>query len=319
MPRKNNLRAKLLRFPLPRGPPAAKKRRARKGKKANPKARNVMSLFNANREGVWGLLRPVSPYLIVRTTTTISDAKKVHIFCPMLYNDGTYPETWLSWCGVSDVAGSSGINAASNTLPLAVPALDSFITGSAEICPATMTVRIINSNALQTTSGTVYACRCTSNLSLGGRTSAWTTYADAIMGSSRPNVFTAAQLALHPYHGHALPMDMTEAGDFRGATASTLNAGGFTWSSNNIRPAALTPIVVYNPDALTLSYSVTIQWRVRLDGLNPLAAQQIHHPVSPPGLVDRALAAASRSEQAFEIVRDVSEGLSMARVALGGA
>jgi len=261
------------------------KRPNKKAPKPKQKARRMMArpglLLDATRDGVLGLPRPVGKYMVVRTTTTVSAvANFCNVFCPFIVDDGVTVAKWMPMVGVRDVNAGLAINAANNTRPVLVTGLDQFSQGLTEIVPAHFSVRVINSNALQTTSGTIYLGRLASSFDAGGSTLTWTDAFNNFLSSSKPRAVSAAYLALNTLHADAVPIEFDELSDFMGVIATSSITNPFTWGSDAYKPGALSPLYVFNPAGVALDFQITVQWRVRLDANNPLASSHVNVPLT---------------------------------------
>merc|ERR1711964_554575 len=126
--------------------------------------------------------------------------------------------------------------------------------------PAAFSVQIMNPNALQTTSGIVYAGRSRQMVGLANKTDTWTQLANELVSYSNPRLMSAGKLALRGVQIDAVPFDMNAMSDFETRFASL--AGPYTNSDESFRFDAMAPIYVYNPEAIVLQYLVCCEWRV---------------------------------------------------------
>lgn len=267
--------------------------------------RQLHNYLNAASDSTLGLPRPTGPYTIVRTTSVFTHSSRVNLFCPWINCDGVLPEKFMPWCGVRDVSASLPINGTNNTASYPISTTDSFTVGglsATELVPATMTVRVTCGKPLQTASGLIYLGRCPGNMSAGGTTMTWDDAIAALASVSKPKVVSAAALALDPHECHAVPYDFEEVSNFREMLPLSALGSPFSWTNDRFRPAALSPIFVWNPNGEDLNFEVIIQWRVRLDSANPLAAVHTYHPIAPLSLWDRVVNMVSSTESAFSSV-----------------
>ena len=79
------------------------------------------------------------------------------------------------------------------------------------------------------------------------------------------------------------------------------------------------PIVIYNPNSLSLQVVVTVEWRVRFDPSNPAQAGHVQHPVSSDITWGRALTAMeAMGHGVHDIVETVQRyGMAAGRIARG--
>jgi len=259
-----------------------------------------MGHFDARRDGVFGLLRPVGPYTVIRTVTVMSTNSKFSLFCPFIRNDGGVgTDKWFDICSIQAVNSANAINGVLNTAYLPIPGLDSLSATATEIVPAALSVRIANGNALNTTSGMIYLGRSTGNLGYGGSTQTWDALANNLVTTSKTLSVPAARLVLTPHIAHSYPLNFNEFTEWNEPIVSSVEFNPFTWSDERIKPAALAPLWVYNPSAVQLDYTVTMQWRVRLDVSNPLVSDHKEFPLSSIGEMFGAVAAMARAYTAW--------------------
>lgn len=233
------------------------------------------------------LPRAVGPYTIVRTTTSITTNAAMNVFGTFRVNTNAGTE-WCDVCGVSSVNAALPINASSNTNAYAVPIPGAYgaAAGSGLTCvPSALSVQIMNGNALQTTSGIVYAAVCPAQLALGGRAGNWNAFESEIVSYMKPRLLSAGKLALRGVQMNSYPLSMSQVSEFTGATQ--LDSGSLSWlgeaaasGRDSITPMGWAPIAVVNPTQLSLTYLVTIEWRVRFDISNPAVSSHSHHPVT---------------------------------------
>lgn len=280
---------------------------------------NKMHLFDATKPQVLGLIRPVGPYTMIRTTNSFSSSSGMSILCPFLYFDGTIPQKWFGVAGLQNVPGLLGnaVNAAASTQALYIPGLDSLISSSTEIVPAAYTVRLMNGNALQTTNGIVYIGRSNSNLAYGNSTTTWGALGTALASTMNTISVSAARLALNPHRANCLPLDYNEMCDFQEIVTGSGYAAPFAWTGEALRPGAMSPLFVYNPAGITLEFQVTIQWRLRLDPLNPLASDHKQYRTSPITEIEEAVVGTIASGAAW--VAEEAVRTNVTRAALFGA
>lgn len=239
------------------------------------------------------LPRAVGDYTVIRTTEVFSGTNKCNLYGPMKtqVGGGTTKgrEAWSSICAVRSNALSSteladGVGTNSNE-KRTFSAMASGAWNNANVTPAAFTVKVMNPEALQTTSGIVYIGRAKQMLNPGGNTRSWGDFAQELVSYSTPELCAAGRLALRGVKVDAVPYDMNSLADFR-----PLDAGdnlNFTWSSDDIVYDGFAPIFVYNPNGVDLQIMICCEWRVRFDPSNPAYASHSYHQPSTLGYWDR--------------------------------
>lgn len=233
-------------------------------------------------------------YIVVRTMATFNSNEAIGLFGTntIVRGDngtatgGDWTNVVARFTGVSDVIGQ-GVWTERSTAPLGS---DSGLGGMAELTPAAFSVRVINPNALQTTSGSVYVGRCTSALhtpaSTDGRTG--TTLMNQLLAYKAPAQMSASQLAMRPIRIDAVPTDLSTLSKFTNLSAVPDNRPGVQWNDNATVNCnsfeGFAPIFVYNPSGVSLNYQVAIEWRLRVDPLNPMGASAKSQGYTPPNV-----------------------------------
>jgi len=273
------------------------------------------------------LPRPVGPYCVVRTTATIITSAACHIFSPMMLrdnnNDSSNNPQWIAACGVSCVnpAGPMGTSSThqENTILHRMAGVDA-LTGAAEVLPCAMTVNVMNAGSLQTTSGMTYMARVNQQLGLGGDQRPWYLFEEQAISYYSPRLMSAAKLALRGVTCDAYPLDMTDYSSFTRLTPSASITGEnkqtFNWGQN-VQPAGLTPIVFFNQgEFASLTFLVTMEWRVRFDPGNPATAAHSFHGHTPDSVFSELIGdAASAGHGVKDIVETVAEYGGLAALA----
>jgi hypothetical protein len=155
----------------------------------------------------------------------------------------------------------------------------------ARLTPAAFTVKVMNPEALQTTSGIVYIGRAKQMLNPGGSTRTWDELANELISYSTPELCAAGRLALRGVKVDAVPYDMNSLADFRPLAQGTNIP--FTWSNDEVLYDGFAPIFVYNPNNVELQLMICCEWRVRFDPSNPAYATHTYHRPSTTGYWDR--------------------------------
>lgn len=272
-----------------------------------PRNRGLGLSLSAYSSRTLGLIQPTAPYTIITMTKVISSDARVIVFGTFAI-ETSLGTNWVPIASICDVSHSSAINATGNTHLYKFTNFDGLARAS-EYVPAAISVKVTNPNALQLTSGTVQLTRVQGNTSYGGSTLPWDQAAEALLANCKPLIVSASELAMKPLYGHGLPNDFTEVARFDQmalSTDTTFNLP-FTWSTQSLHPAAFTPLLVYNqvtssgsttPSSLT--YEVTIKWRVRVAPDNPFSSTHTYQPVSSPSLWQSVVARHSAITSGFE-------------------
>jgi len=191
---------------------------------------------------------------------------------------------------VGDVNQTLDINAANNALFTTSPL--SGLGDAATVCPSAFSVQILNPQALQTTSGIVYAGVMNTQAAIAGRTETWDSYADKFVQFQAPRLMSAGKLALRGVQIDSYPLNMSEVSNFTPIRKVGDNVGTYTVGSAETRGWA--PIIIYNtgaggPAGLELELLITTEWRVRFDLDNPAAASHSIHPVATDSAWDKMM------------------------------
>ncbi len=256
---------------------------------------NSLQYFDATLPPHLALPRPVGPYAVIRTTELFDSTASFMMFAFLASDHGsTNTEVeWLAACGVSSVAAGTSINGANNTSLIPMVGLDT-LGNSAVICPAALTVQVMNGNALQTTSGIIAGGIATTQNILGGDSRTWAAVASQFISYMSPRMLSAGKLALKAVRGSSYPLDMSDASSFRTVRPYSSIGTTFTWNGDAVRPSGFAPICVWNVDGVNLTYMVTMEWRVRFDPANPASAAHTHHPMAKMETWEKVIKQATR-------------------------
>jgi hypothetical protein len=201
-----------------------------------------------------------------------------------------YGDNWSNICSVVSNDPTAAIGASLNTRRNQFSAMDASSWSDARLTPAAFTVKIMNPEALQTTSGIIYVGRAKQMLnpgrSPGSSTRTWDELANELVSYSSPELCAAGRLALRGVKIDAVPYDMNALSEFR--TLDQLNpVATFTWNTDSLLFDGFAPIFVYNPNGVALQIMVCCEWRVRFDPSNPAYASHTYHRPSTAGYWDR--------------------------------
>jgi len=239
------------------------------------------------------LPRAVGDYTVVRTTEIFSSGSQFNLFGPMMTKDAVGNQAWSNICAVSCGAGSWGgradhpINQDNATIKRTYESMGPGIRSwdNVRVAPAAYTVKIMNPEALQTTSGMVYIGRAKQMLNPGGDGRTYEQLAQQLVSYSTPELCAAGRLAMRGVKVDAVPYDINALSDFR-TMALSANAN-ITWADDSLMYDGFAPIFVYNPNNVNLQFMVCCEWRVRFDPDNPAYATHTYHQPSTLGYWDR--------------------------------
>jgi hypothetical protein len=267
--------------------------------------------FDANHPAHLPLPLQTGPYMVMRVTTKIAavDAKPVMMFGTFRtrFQDNRVTEAggivsigrqqfkdgWSSICAVGGDVGQVVANSSTKWFPQPLAELGD----SATITPAAMSLQIMNSAALQSSSGIVYAARLKTQFRGQDEDRTWGSLGDQMVSFMQPRLLSAGKIALRGVKIDSVPLNTFELQDFD----QMLDPGPFleeqpftpylsNWRSEATAPMepnivqsskGFAPIVVYNPDSVGLEYLVTTEYRVRFDIGHPAAStHKLHAPSS---------------------------------------
>lgn len=230
------------------------------------------------------LPRAVGDYTVIRTTQVLTTVGKFNLFGPLR----NASDTWSNICHVQPLYGHPTIDFAvsGNQVTFAgFEAMTGASWGDARVTPAAFTIKVMNPEALQTTSGVIYMGRAKQMLNMGGSTRTWQAIADDLVSYSSPELCAAGKLALRGVKVDAVPYDMNALSDFRPLQASSGFNG--TWTNDILMFDGFAPIYLYNPNGVQLQVMVCCEWRVRFDPSNPAYASHTYHKPSTLGYWDK--------------------------------
>lgn len=271
-----------------------------------------------------GLPRAVGPYAVVRTTRIVESNRRVNVFGTAVDLDGNWSNT-VMW---SSVAGGTAVNALNNVelFGEAIPGITSGSDSTLTVVPSAITVQVMNANPLQTTTGLVYAAVCPAQLSMVDNFRTWDTFESEFISFMKPRLMSMPKLALRGVQLNSYPLNMSAIANFEGIANHA--DGVATWVSTG--PArdgqfltGWAPIVVVNTGHATdsLTFAITVEWRVRFDISNPAVASHQHHPITPDkvwdGMVKTAMSLGNGVREIAETVANVGQAVSSLR-AIGG-
>jgi len=217
----------------------------------------------------------------VRTTRRISTDRACMIFGAFKRPEESASNAgeWSNTCAIGSILPGTAINSTTaNAYLYSCPLSFSSVGSSlATAVPSAVTVQILNPQALQTTSGVIYAGIMSTQAAIGGRSQTWEALFDTFVNYMSPRLLSAAKLSLRGVQMSSYPLNMNPISEFtelmeRADTASVMN-------ENVEEPCGWAPMLVYNPNGVQLEYLVTVEWRVRFDLQNAASAGHVHHPI----------------------------------------
>ena len=263
------------------------------------------------------LPRPIAPYTTTRITTTFTTNDE-YVILGTFANHFGIEDTWST--AVAMLRGSSaGATAMNGDWGLKVLDQNVSVAGLTMV-PSAFTVQVINPEALQTTSGTIFMARSGQQLKYY-RNSVLTTQElfENLKTVNPPRLCSAGKLALRGVVANALPFSMSQLSEFRNATFPNTSAGGvIQWNDTGTNPWAgspsgFSPIYVHNPNEVGLSYIVTVECRVRFNPGNIAAAGHRAYPSAPLKVWENVVQGASST---FHGVQDIAEAVASAGAAV---
>lgn len=243
------------------------------------RAKRLVSLLDARVPRTIGLPRAVGPYSVIRVSRLIQTSAPVIIFgCHQSGSSST--DRWSNFCAVGAFDPTLAINATNNAFYYASPIEK--LGDVAEVCPASMTVQVMNPTPIQSASGVFAMARVNQQLNFASSTETWNDFIAQFLSYYSPRLMSGGKLSIRGVVCHSYPLDMNDYSDFRRLLSQT---EGHRTIVENLAPAALAPIVFINsqtaPEPPTMSFLVTQEWRVRFDPGNPATASHMFHDVTP--------------------------------------
>jgi hypothetical protein len=237
------------------------------------------------------LPRPVGPYLPVRLTTVYNwvgspDHEFMIIGPCQSAIPGSVQQTWSNCVAL--------LNRKPTTDPINVEDgwwaitqnFDAFAGSGCTIVPAACTVQVMNTAALQTTSGVIWGGRFRTMPDLGTSTTPVATLINSALEFNAPRNMSAGKLALRGVQGDLVPGDMNDLSDFRPIST---RGTPFTWSQNDFGPAGFLPAFIYNQSRVPLQIIITVEYRVRFPVDNVASAAHRRFHATPSSVWERGL------------------------------
>jgi hypothetical protein len=271
--------------------------------------------LDARQPGNPPLPRAVGPYTTVPVTKHFYSSAKELLVGPLYISEASEPEDWGNAIALASVDSAVAVGGANNTSVFTSDAIGTTGWNDAMIVPASVTVVVSNSAALLNTAGDVFVGRTTQQINWGAGTLPWADKMAGVTAYSAMHPVSAADLNQHPKQVDLLPLDMNAYSAFRPIRNYFTGGTNTTWGAN-MRFAAFSPAFIHNPTQVTLTVSVTIQYRVRFDPSNPAYGGGTLHLAAPPGYWDRLLAYAQQAGTMAHDVVTSETGRSVAQQAV---
>lgn len=258
------------------------------------------------------LPRPTGPYTVIRTTQLIESSANMMVLGPT-WDDAKGQWTNLMAYGIIDR--SKKWDDANNVYQYTFQSMKNSSWDAVQVVPAAFSVQLMNPNALQDTSGIVYAGRVRTAWRVkehGADTGE--TNANQFISYNTPRLLAAAKLAFRGTQTDSVPFNMSRVADFTGLHTTdpgSTSVGSGTWDFSGFNPQ-----FYYNPDGIKLQYLVCCEWRVRFDPSNPAQASHVQHPHADESIWLRCLQAA---EAAGNGVIDIADRVAQTGNAIFGA
>jgi len=252
------------------------------------KPQTVVKGLNAFDSSHVPLPRAVGDYTVIRSTEVFTGSEKFHVLGPMKVNS-LGGDAWTNFCCQSANNINAAVGASSNTKRTNFSAMQTDSWKEARLTPAAFSVKLMNPEALQTTSGIIYVGRTKQMLNCGGSARTYANLANELVSYSSPELCAAGRLALRGVEVDAVPYDMNSMAEFRplAQISTTGSDANVTWANDSVMYDGFAPIFVYNPNGIALQFMVCCEWRVRFDPSNPAYASHTYHRPSTPGYWDR--------------------------------
>lgn len=265
-------------------------RQAKPKKRVNAyKSQLSSECWNAFSPHHLALPRAIGEYTVTRGTRQITTMDKLIIVGTWQYssdNQTTSSGYGRNWCDVVALGCGDLDKKPSESAWAAykMPMLVSGLSSHCQIVPSACSVQIMNANALQTTHGMLYIGKMKVQPAYAGdNTDSAGTIANNFVSYMAPRLVAAAKLALRGIHVDSHPLNMNRLADFtqiyRGFSGSVDAPGNQAWE-NGLLPTGFAPIVIYNPDGVSLNLLVCHEYRTRFDLFNPACASHRYHAPS---------------------------------------
>lgn len=240
---------------------------------------------------------------------------------------------WTNICAVRAPAASTApMNDPSNCQLITVPGIDGPTLGNATtLVPSAMTIQMMNPEALNDTTGIIYAGVMNQVPQLGNSTRTWVDFAQDFVAFNKPRLVSAGKVTLAGCEADLVPMNMEALAHFS-PLKSYKDSSDVTWNmlegSSGTPPvlnfnsefAGFSPFVIYNPNSVALQFLVTVEYRLRFDISHPASStHEYHRPASLAswGNVIKTMCAMGNGvKDIAEVVASTGQALQNARPAM---
>jgi len=274
------------------------------------------------------LPRSVGPYTVVRTSRLFSSNDKINIFGTFRIHpaagtsgadNGPYWSNIICAHGKTSVGpihtGPSTAFSITN-MPGGNPVAAETDNSCFTCCPAAISVQIMGSESVMNATGQLAAAVCPARLDLSDDSRSWETVEQEFVAYFRPRLMSAGKLVLRGVQMDSHPLSMADVSDFLPMRGSNVDLPAQAWGGPAApHPQGWAPIVVYNPGQTTLSFIVSVEWRVRFDLSNAAVASHSHHGVSTDAAWDKHI---QRASAALPGVLDIVEKVANTGMAIYG-
>jgi hypothetical protein len=224
---------------------------------------------------------------------------------------------WSDICIAEQGAGTAiGTTAATKFFGIPTPG-GTGVMSTMTACPAALSVQIMNGTALSSANGLITACVVPARLDVTNDPRTWGILSSNVTSFMRPRILTAGKLTLRGVQLDSFPLSMHDCSAFMPVQFAPDKGVNDVWDfSRHLEPKGWAPFFVSNPEGATLTYLVTIEWRVRFDIGNPAVSSHSHHGVSSDASWERHIQAAHRQlPGVLDIVEKVaSTGLAVSKM-----
>jgi len=234
------------------------------------------------------LPRPTGPYTVIRTTQLVASGSGLILFGPTFDRDKSL---WTNHCAYAYNDFNSPGSKSNNLKTYAFTTIAGSNWNGAQVVPSAFSVQMMNPNAIQTTSGIIYAGRLRTAFKMSESSgTAGAALANEFVSYNNPRLLSSAKLAFRGTQTDLVPYNMSELANFTKCETDT--PGDFTGGPNMNDNQGFAPMFVYNPDGVALQFLVCCEWRVRFDPSNPAQASHVQHNHAPESVWMQALHAA---------------------------
>jgi hypothetical protein len=271
------------------------------------------------------LPRSVGPYTVVRTSRLFTSNDIINIFGTFqVHESSETPRTnGPYWSNIISAQSKTSVGPI-HTGPSTSFSITNMPGGNDTnpdsstftCCPAAISVQIVGSESVMNAQGQLAAAVCPARLDLSDDARSWTEVENQFVAFFRPRLMSAGKLVLRGVQMDSHPLSMTDCSDFLPMKGTNADLPAQAWGGATApHPRGWAPIVIYNPGQTTLSFIVSVEWRVRFDMSHPAVSTHTHHGVTTDAAWDKHIQRASAAlPGVFDIVEKVANsGMAMYR------